>query len=133
MDLSPGFWSLGICNDPSIIQQLIHFNSFCLILFLSKFSPGTELILAHQVNSNLLRRNPELMDAMADFRMKYAAKHTRFPVDHVIRCFGWTMDTSFLDSSTKPETWLSQAALQESGGSLMEHQSRYHRYHRKLS
>lgn len=55
------------------------------------------------VNSNLLRRNPELMDAMADFRMKYAAKHTRFPVDHVIRCFGWTMDTSFLDSSTKPD------------------------------
>ena len=48
------------------------------------------------------------MDAMADFRMKYAAKHTRFPVDHVIRCFGWTMDTSFLDSSTKPEPWLRQ-------------------------
>ncbi|CAK9085447.1 unnamed protein product [Durusdinium trenchii] len=55
------------------------------------------------VNSRLLREKPELMDAMADFRMKYAAKHTRFPVDHVIRCFGWTMDTSFLDLSTKPE------------------------------
>ena len=54
------------------------------------------------VNSRLLREKPELMDAMADFRMKYAAKHTRFPVDHVIRCFGWTMDTSFLDLSTKP-------------------------------
>ena len=51
------------------------------------------------------------MDAMADFRMKYAAKHTRFPVDHVIRCFGWTMDSSFLGSSTKPDSWLSQPRI----------------------
>ncbi|CAJ1367150.1 unnamed protein product [Effrenium voratum] len=55
------------------------------------------------VKSGLLRRNAELMDAMADFRMKYAAKHTRYPVDHVVRCFGWTMDTNMLDSSTRPE------------------------------
>ena len=95
--------------DIYIIQHLVHFSSFCLIysaLALNSSWP--------RVNSNLLRRNPELMDAMADFRMKYAAKHTRFPVDHVIRCFGWTMDTSFLDSSTKPEPCLRQPALQES-------------------
>ena len=59
-----------------------------------------ELIL----HSAVLYKNQKLMDEVALLQARYAFSPFRHPVDHIIRCFGWHMDTSIFNSSVLPKT-----------------------------
>eukprot|EP00930_Biecheleria_cincta_P058181 TRINITY_DN44025_c0_g1_i1.p1 TRINITY_DN44025_c0_g1~~TRINITY_DN44025_c0_g1_i1.p1 ORF type:complete len:599 (+),score=86.49 TRINITY_DN44025_c0_g1_i1:269-1798(+) len=52
-----------------------------------------------KVTSSLLRKHPQLMNELADVRARYSGDNLRYPMDHVIRCYGWVMDARFLDAS----------------------------------
>merc|ERR1719407_444389 len=54
------------------------------------------------VSSGLLRKVPKLMDALAPLREQYSDDPQRYPLDHVIRCFGWAMDTRVFDGNSVP-------------------------------
>jgi len=56
------------------------------------------------ISSRLLREKPGLMDALVPLLVMGGGGNTRYPVDHVIRCFGWAMDTSIFDPSVNLTT-----------------------------
>mmetsp|Transcript_25805 Transcript_25805/g.56128 ORF Transcript_25805/g.56128 Transcript_25805/m.56128 type:complete len:922 (-) Transcript_25805:186-2951(-) len=56
------------------------------------------------INSRLLRENPELMDALVPLLAHGSGSNMRYPLDHIIRCFGWAMDTSIFDQTSVPVT-----------------------------
>jgi len=51
------------------------------------------------VTSSLLRANMALTDELAAIREEYSVGGLRFPMDHVVRCFGWVMDQTIFDKS----------------------------------
>jgi len=55
-------------------------------------------------SSSLLRARPELLDALLPFRIEGSGSNLRYPMDHIIRCFGWAMDTSIFDESVPVRT-----------------------------
>jgi hypothetical protein len=54
------------------------------------------------VDARLLQATPKLMDALAEIRAKYGHSESRYPMDHIIRCFGWVIDKSVFDKDTIP-------------------------------
>jgi len=59
-----------------------------------------------EVTSALLRSSRELTDELALIRRENSPDNLRYPVDHVIRCFGWKMDTSMFNDSISLGTML---------------------------
>lgn len=57
-----------------------------------------ELVIA----STLLRRVPSLLDALMPLRERHTSDPQRYPMDHVIRCFGWVLDASIFDRKSVP-------------------------------
>lgn len=57
-----------------------------------------------QVSSSLLRHHPALLDELVPVRARSTMNNIRYPMDHIIRCFGWAMDTSIFDSSVPVNT-----------------------------
>ncbi|CAK0798717.1 unnamed protein product [Prorocentrum cordatum] len=57
-----------------------------------------------RVTTFLLREKPALVDALATLRSEHSLEPVRNPMDHVIRCFGWAMDTSIFDASVPVST-----------------------------
>lgn len=55
------------------------------------------------VNSSVLRKSPQLLQELGRLHETYEFG-TRYPVDHVIRCFGWFMDLSVFDASLPVST-----------------------------
>lgn len=55
-----------------------------------------------RVSSKLLRAYPGLIDALQPLREEATSDNLRFPMDHIIRCFGWAMDTKIFDLGTIP-------------------------------
>lgn len=56
-----------------------------------------------QVSTSVLRANPQLAAELAQVRQVGSHDNLRYPMDHIIRCFGWTFDTDILDESVKVE------------------------------
>ena len=56
-----------------------------------------------RVATTALREHPELAAELADFRRLASHDNLRYPMDHVIRCFGWVFDRDIFDSSLKIE------------------------------
>eukprot|EP00439_Symbiodinium_sp_Y106_P023208 s6574_g2.t2 len=56
-----------------------------------------------QVSTSILRANPQLAAELAQVRQVGSHDNLRYPMDHVIRCFGWTFDADILDESLKIE------------------------------
>jgi len=56
------------------------------------------------VTSTILRERPELANEIAPIRALESRDHIRYPMDNIIRCFGWAMDTSIFDASVSVET-----------------------------
>jgi hypothetical protein len=56
------------------------------------------------IQSSFMRKHPEVADLAATIRGRYSMDNIRFPMDAVIRCFGWAMDVSILDESVPVNT-----------------------------
>lgn len=63
------------------------------------FNDTQELL---SISSRLLQRHPQLMNAMVPLMAHGGGGNTRYPMDAVIRCFGWSMDTDIFCPKTVP-------------------------------
>ena len=52
-----------------------------------------------EVSTSALRANPQLAEELSEMRQLGGHDNLRYPMDHVIRCFGWVFDTQIFDSS----------------------------------
>ncbi|CAK0849850.1 unnamed protein product, partial [Prorocentrum cordatum] len=57
-----------------------------------------------RVTTSLLRERPALMDALTTLRIDHGLDPGRFPMDNIIRAYGWIMDTSIFDKSVPVKT-----------------------------
>jgi len=57
-----------------------------------------------EVSTAALRLEPQLAIELSAVRQVGGHGNMRYPLDHVIRCFGWTFDSDFLDASLDVKT-----------------------------